>query len=220
MSKKKVIPEATKEETPMDTETNRSFVAKPSSARETTPSQREKETNESFLGGVLIFALTLSLLAALGYFGYIGYRSYQAFRREETIPSIETMAPIETAPLTNSEEQKTSVSKEETQKTPAVSEGEKKTLAIKVLNGGAAKGSAGRLTELLRQAGFAKAVFGNSRVDHTGTVIYYGDSFQAAAELIKAVVIHTYPQATLAPSQTNVKDTSVAPIVIILGKEK
>lgn len=175
------------------------------------------QSKEAWLGGVLVLVLCLLLLVLTGTFGYFGYRLWKAAQVEQSTPSIQELGEHipPRAPDVNPDTSTPTT-------TPAISSAlvqDKATVEVKVINGGAAKGSASTLTELLKKAGYTKATFGNSAKDHTGTIIYYSGSAQVAAETLKETVIKTYPKVTLAPAQAGDKDATAATVVVVLGKE-
>lgn len=177
------------------------------------------EPNEAFFGSLLLFCLILSLIAAAGYFGFAGYRYFKQVQTENAIPSIESL-PKPEMPVVAKEEEKESA--EKTTETSTGSELsaaiDKKTLSVKVLNGGAAKGVAGTYGEKLKAAGFTQTTVGNSVGDYTGQTLYYAKGQQAGADAIKAEVIKTYPKLVIKEAPTGDKDAALATYVLILGR--
>lgn len=178
------------------------------------------EPNEAFFGSLLLFCLILSLIAAAGYFGFAGYRYFKQVQTENAIPSIESLPKPETSMVAKEEEKK-----ESTEKTAETSTGsessaaiDKKTLSVKVLNGGATKGVAGTYGEKLKAAGFTQTTVGNSVGDYTGQTLYYAKGQQAGADAIKAEVIKTYPKLVIKEAPTGDKDAALATYVLILGR--
>ncbi len=93
----------------------------------------------------------------------------------------------------------------------------KETLNVKVLNGGAVKGSAGKVQDLLKKAGYTKTQVGNSIGDYTGVIVYYMDSFESSAKAIQQVLIKDYPSAHI-QTASSVAETKSTSVVVILGK--
>lgn len=183
-----------------------------------------KESNEVFLGGMIIMVLCLLLVLLTGTFGYFGYRLWQSSQVTRSTPSIQELGEKmgekkaeSTATPSTSEPAPTTPAT--TPSTPETASVDKTAVEVKVLNGGGAKGSASTLTELLKKAGYTKATFGNATADHTGTTIYHSTDATKAAELIKEEVMKTYPKATLMPATAGDKDKTAASVVVILGKE-
>lgn len=195
-------------------------IATVSTTHEPVSDTAPKETNEVFLGGMVVAVICLLLLLLTATFGFFGYRLWQSAKVERTIPSIQELGeqpkvePVtsttETAPPTPSA---ASIS----EPTPAASTN-LASVEVKVLNGGAARGSASTLVERLKQAGYAKATFGNAAAEHTGTVIYYTATAEAIAKVLQETVAKTYPKVTLSPAQAGDKDATVAAVVVVLGK--
>lgn len=174
-----------------------------------------KERNEVFLGGMVVAIICLLLLILAGTFGYFGYRLWQSAQIERTTPSIQELGekPVTDMPQVAAP---TPVAEPTPAPAPAPS-ADLAAVEVKVLNGGAAKGSASTLVDLLKKAGYTKASFGNSVANHTGTTIYYTITSQSAAETLKATVAKTYPAVTVAPAKAGDKDATAAAIVVVLG---
>lgn len=179
-----------------------------------------KESKEVFLGGMIIVVVCLLLLILAGTFGFFGYRMWQASKVEQATPSIQELGekvaearPAESAPVAE-----TPAVQPTTPSNPSVSTPDKSTIEVKVMNGGGARGSASTLTDLLKKAGYSKTTFGNTTLDYTGVTIYYSGENEGAANSLKEEVLKTYPNTTVAPAKTAEKDTTVATLVVILGK--
>lgn len=177
------------------------------------------EPNEAFFGSLLLFFLILSFIAATGYFGFAGYRYFKRVQTEHAIPSLEALPKAEVAEAmpeaTPASTTNTETKSEASAEQPTV---DQKTLAIKVLNGGAAKGVAGTYGEKLKAAGFAKVTIGNSFANYTGQTLYYAKDQLAGAEAIKAEVVKTYPALSLKEASAGDKDATAATYVLILGR--
>lgn len=179
------------------------------------------EPNEAFFGSLLLFCLALSLISATGYFGFAGYRYFKQVQAEKAIPSLEALpkaevaesAPETPAPAVEKSAETTAPAAE-----PSAPTVDKKTLSIKVLNGGAAKGVAGTYAEKLKTAGFAKTVVGNAFGDYTGQTLYYAKGQSAGADAIKTEVMKTYPGLTVKEAPSGDKDATAATFVLILGR--
>lgn len=201
--------------------------AKPSSPEQVS-SSAPKETNEVFLGGMVVGVLLLLLLVLIGTFGYFGFRLWKSAQVERSIPSIQELGEkpgvgtSEPRTETPTAPEPSSPSTTQTEPPKVVDTGsvspDLASVEIKVLNGGAARGSAGTLVDILKKAGYTKAAFGNTVADYTGTTIYYGANTQSVAEKVKELVIKTYPAVVVAPAEANNKDATAASVVVILGK--
>lgn len=177
-----------------------------------------RETNESFLGSILVLVLVILLIGVTTFFGFLGYRIWRESQLTKSTPSIQKIveAPALPAPTTNP-----TPSEEPKPETPAASVAavmDKATLDIKVMNGGAVKGSAGTFGETLKKAGYTKVTVGNTSGDYTGTVVYYATDKQKEAESVLVDVLKTYPKATVAPAKAGIADMTGATLVVILGK--
>lgn len=94
---------------------------------------------------------------------------------------------------------------------------DKGKLAVTVLNGGAAKGSAVKGQTLLKEAGYTQAKNGNTVGNYVGTSVYYLDGFAANAEQIKQALSKEYPGAQIKQADPK-KEEGSASIVVILGR--
>jgi|GEM_PF-770601 len=203
-----VIPEVVPEET----DTNPPSVA-------VKPVIEVKEPNEAFFGSLLLSCLVISLLATTGYFGYSGYRYFKAMKAEQSIPSIAALPTAEA--LAQTEGAPEEVPKEEDSEKPVVAEmkgPEKSTLAVKVLNGGAVKGVAGVYVEKLKKDGFTKTLVGNSFGSYTGVTLYYAKDQESGMAVFKEAVLKDYPKLVMKPAEAGNKDTTAAPLTLILGQ--
>lgn len=179
----------------------------------------QAEPNEAFFGSLLLFCLALSLLSATGYFGFVGYRYFRQVQTEKAIPSLETLPKatvVEPAPETVSAVTENTETQSETSVAPTTID--KKTLALKVLNGGTAKGVAGTYAEKLKTAGFTKTVVGNAFGDYTGQTLYYAKGQSAGADMLKLEIVKTYPAIMVQEAPSNNKDATAATYVLILGR--
>ncbi len=176
------------------------------------------EPNEAFFGTVLIGCLALSLIAAVGYFGFSGYRYFKAVKNEKAVPSIAALPVLEKKDE-SSESAERGEGEKETEKLAAeVAAVDKKTLEVKVLNGGAAKGVAGTYAEKLKKEGFVKTTVGNTFGSYTGAVIYYAQGQEAGLAALKEVVLKDYPKLTAKEAESGNKDTTAAALTLILGR--
>ena len=179
------------------------------------------EPNEAFFGSLLLFCLALSLLSATGYFGFAGYRYFRQVQAEKAIPSIDSLPKAEVAAVVP-ESVPASPAKPETQPAESAEKPadpvDKKTLVLKVLNGGAAKGVAGTYGEKLKTAGFTKTTVGNSFGDYTGQTLYYAKGQSTGADAIKEEVLKTYPAVAVKEAPAGDKDATAATYVLILGR--
>lgn len=183
--------------------------------------EKKKETkkeggDESLMGTLLIVSLVICLLAATGYFGYAGYRLYRTAKAEQSIPSIDGLAVQEvSAPAATEPTSEAPKAEEKPPETPAI---DKAKANIKVLNGGAAKGSASTYMETLKKAGYSAAVFGNSFGSYKGVTLYYATGKEKEAEAIKQDIVTTYPAVTVKAAPQGDKDAAAATFVVILGQ--
>lgn len=121
----------------------------------------------------------------------------------------ESKDPVAEAPVSVVEEKKPVVSSNSTAK---------ETLDVKVLNGGAAKGSAVKVQDLLKKSGYVKAQSGSSVGNYTGTTVYYLGSNEASATAIQQLLVKDYPSASVKMATSSSAENGSASIVVMLGK--
>ncbi len=183
----------------------------------------KKSVSHGALFGKILFAVIIFLvLGVIGAIAWGGYRGFQMNTEQAALPSIATLSTEEVAPSEI-------VSVEEEVKEPEKNKGEiiatsdeviksAKATEIHVLNGGAAKGSAGTAAEALKKSGYTKTVIGNTLNDFSGVVVYYTPDKEKEASQVKQDLIKTYPVVTIQLADKTKKETVLAPLVLILGK--
>jgi hypothetical protein len=174
-------------------------------------------SRESLFGTLLFTGMVFMVLVVLGVIGFWGYRSWQVNKEQADLPSIAAL------PMTE-EKQVTPPVKEEPQETkegPTPEEVIRKAKGteIKVLNGGAAKGSAAVVGDVLKKDGYTKVTVGNTTGNYTGTVVYFTTGLEKEAGVVKELLFKNYPKTVAQEALSNNKETSQAPITVILGKE-
>lgn len=177
-------------------------------------------SHESFFGTILFGMMLVLLLGTVAVIGWGVYRGLHFTKEQAALPSIvvlpeqnnvvEETPKEEAAPAVVSGEGATKVTEELTKKAKATD--------IKVLNGGAAKGSAGVATGILTKDGFTKVTIGNTLKDYTGVVVYYAVGLDQEAGVVKDTLAKTYPQAVTKPALVDNKETTQAPLTVIVGK--
>lgn len=177
-------------------------------------------SHEPLFGALLFGMMILLTLGALGLIGWSAYRGFRVTEERGALPSIATLPAQEAAVEKTSEVVPVAESPEAT---PVVSDEaalkKARTMDIKVLNGGAAKGSAGTAADLLKKDGFTKVTTGNTASDYVGVVVYFGSTVESEAEAVKNFLIKTYPKVMTKAAIKENKETTQASLVVILGKE-
>lgn len=176
-------------------------------------------SHEPLFGALLFGMMILLTLGAVGLIGWSAYRGFRVTEERGALPSIATLPAQESAPETVSEETVT----EPKEAVSVVSAEEKLKKArgtdTKVLNGGAAKGSAGIVAEILKKDGFTKVAVGNTTSDYVGVTVYFLSDFEQEAEAVKNLLVKTYPKVTAKAAPKENKEAAQASLVVILGKE-
>ncbi|MFZ2299927.1 MAG: LytR C-terminal domain-containing protein [Candidatus Moraniibacteriota bacterium] len=198
----------------------------PSDTTQDMPQTHDSPRNDShepLWGMFLIASMILFVVASIAGIGWVAYTNWQSARVEKNQPSITALqrqpneqeaAPAE-SPTSENPQAVNTDTQEQTASSVALAA---KKLDISVLNGGAAKGSAGILAEFLKTEGYSKTVAGNTLKDYTGTVVYYAANLEKEAEVVKESVVKKYSQAKILPADANNKETSVSQVTVIIGK--
>lgn len=183
----------------------------------------KKPMSHGVLFGRILFAvIVLLVLGVIGAIAWGGYRGFQMNTKQASLPSIATLSTEEVAPseVTPVEEESVAPEKKNGETIPTNDEVIKsaKSTEIHVLNGGAAKGSAGSAAEVLKKNGYTKTVIGNTLNDFSGTVVYFSSDKEKEAGQVRLDLIKTYPAITTKPADATKKETALASLVLILGK--
>lgn len=186
-------------------------------AEEKTAPVRMSHSREPLFGVLLLILIIILILGFVAGLGWTGYSTWKMAKEKDNQPSIATLEEKkEEAPKEEVKPIEKEASKEVPTTDPSITKA--KETSITVMNGGAAKGSAGTLMEALKKDGYSKVTTGNTLADYKGTVIYFGTGLDKEAEAVKTSILKAYPQATVKPAESTNKETSVTPLTIILGQ--
>lgn len=179
-------------------------------------------SREATLGMFLFVSVILFFLVIASYVGFALYGGVRDRINDEKGESIAALPKAEMKPSEPTEAAKpTEVPKEASkpESAPAVPSEPNKKIAIKVLNGGAAKGSASVYADILKAAGYTSVATGNSVGDYTGVSVYYAQAgTKADADLVKAALSKKAPNAEVKAGVVNNADTGSSAITVIVGK--
>lgn len=92
------------------------------------------------------------------------------------------------------------------------------TLAVTVLNGGAAGGSAGKAAGVLKTAGYTLATATDARASYTGVTVYFQAGKDAEAEAVRQALLKTYPNAVTKAAVSATDETGKTTIVVVMGR--
>lgn len=169
------------------------------------------------------FFLIILVFAVIGG-GVYGWSFYRRNAAETTDPrpSISALPNMsaDNPSLTSSEDTPSGDTSEDTSSDDASPSrpDDPETIAVSVLNGGAAGGSAGKVTTYLQSKGYKKAKAGNTNGSNIGIVVYYSEDMEDEAKALQLVLLDNYKGVTASPAKdAQNKDASSAPIVVILG---
>jgi hypothetical protein len=169
--------------------------------------------HDEFFGGLVISILVLSVFLTLGFFAFLGYRIYDQRSGESLSISEITISEPENVP---NFEQNEAAAEEKTPENVATTD--VKQLAVSVLNGGGAKGSAGVLVDILKKAGFSKVTAGNADGDYVGVIVFYQKEQESGAKEVLSDIAKQYPKATISKADPNRKETGAVMITVVIGK--
>jgi len=181
-----------------------------------------KVSREPFFGTLLFGFMIFLVVVIIGAVSWGVYRGIEFNQKQTALPSISTLSQ-EAAPKEEVAPPEADVVVENhmTTDSSASQEADLKkaqVLVMKVLNGGASKGSAGTLVEFLKKNAFTQVTVGNTLTDYVGTTIYYAPSLEKEAGLARDVMLKTYPKTEIKPAIKSNLETSQAPLTIIVGK--
>lgn len=172
-----------------------------------------RPSREPLFGALLFGVLIIVAIASIAGAGYAAYAGWKKGKEQSARPSIADLAvkSEESVPT----ETPAALPKEEA---PAVPTAEAKLRDIAVLNGGAAKGIAAKVADLLKKEGYTKVTAGNTVSDYTGVAVYYAAGLEKEAETLRLSLAASYPNAATKPVVAGNKETSVSPLTVIIGK--
>jgi hypothetical protein len=171
-----------------------------------------KPSREPLLGALLFGTLLIVTIAAVAGAGYALYSGWKSSKERSARPSINELAVKAADPAPAQEAAPAPA------ETPAAPVADAKQKDVSVMNGGAAKGTAGTVAEMLKQAGYTKVTAGNTVKDYTGTVVYHAAGLEKEAAALKEDLIKKYPATTLQSAVAGNKETSMASLTVIIGK--
>ncbi|MEI8096879.1 MAG: LytR C-terminal domain-containing protein [Candidatus Moraniibacteriota bacterium] len=184
----------------------------------------QTSSRESLWGALLFTSMLLFVIASIVSIIWIGYSQWKDGRVADAKPSItvlseksddvEKSTDVDTAKTTENES-----AKQVEEKTSASESISAKRMAIVVLNGGAAKGSAGIIATFLKGEGYVSVTAGNTLKDYENTVVYYASGLEKEANSIKTSLIKKFPKVTILPADVKNKETSASQITVILGRQ-
>jgi len=187
-----------------------------SNMKNETPSNVIGKSHDELFGRLLVVALFLGALLAVGFFFFLGYRVYEQ-RLENTFSIADMQESGASEQGTESESEKNEENTKEQVSTEA-SVADVKQAMLSVLNGGGAKGTAGVLADFLKGSGYAKVTAGNAEGDYSGVTIFYQEGQESAAKAVLADIAKKYPKAVISKADPKRKETVSVPVTVVLGK--
>lgn len=178
-------------------------------------------SHESLFGFLVMLIIVLCGVALASYGGWILYHGVQESRGDSSRISIEDI-PLR---MNTGEQQKEPKEMEEPKSAENTevktdSTVANKKISVKVMNGGAVKGSASVVAGVLMGSGYATVGTGNATGDYTGVTVYFtAPATEADANALKESLLKKYPGTVVKPSVVGTADTLVSPVTVIIGKE-
>jgi predicted lipoprotein with Yx(FWY)xxD motif len=170
---------------------------------------------DDFLGKIVMFTVAVLIFGVVAFFACIAYRMAGSNSTEgASITSITDGSQIAT------DAKEVEKAEEAPMKEKMIEDAtfKKDSVSISVLNGGAPKGSAAIIADILKADGFLKVTTGNSSADHSGLVVYRKEGNEDAAEAVKKALSVKYPSVIVKAADAKSGETSAAPVVIVFGK--
>ncbi len=187
----------------------------------TSEKETTKVSHESLFGFLMMLIIVIFLLSLATYGGWLLYRGVKESRGDMSRVSIEQI-PLGMSAEEKKDEPKKMEEPKNTESTPTKSDalGANKKIAIKVMNGGAAKGTASIVAGVLMGSGYATVGTGNATGDYTGvTVFFKSPATEADANAVKEALLKKYPASVTRSAISGNAETATSPITVIVGKE-
>lgn len=143
----------------------------------------------------------------------------QARETADMRPSIANFAPVN-LPENVSKDSMDDVAKDDapTKDTAPAKPDAPASLVVKVLNGGAVGGSAGKMVSYLKQNGYIKAEAGNANGANKGVVIYFSADMADEAKVLQLLLLKQYQGVEAKPvAEAKIPEAKTAPMVVVLG---
>ncbi len=179
-----------------------------------------RRSREPLFGFLIILVIGVLLLALASYGGWFLYRGVKENQAHSDRVSIENI-PLGTVTEDKREELKKTEEPKAEENAPMKSDSPvvNKKIAIRVMNGGAAKGSASVVAGVLMGSGYGTVSTGNATGDHTGLTVYFkAPVTEADANAVKESLLKKYPTGMVKASAANMPDTMTSPVTVIVGK--
>jgi hypothetical protein len=174
---------------------------------------------KEILGIVVFCAMALAAV----WYGPGWWRSHR--ESQVTTPSIMALQNTSLSPVTKGESSEASTNTPLTTTPTAPSASlkttqtvEKAKVQVKVLNGGAVPGSAGKIVKALQSAGFTLAKGGDAKGDYSGVSVFYLEGNQAEANEVKAALGRDLALVKFEVAKDPKQETGSTSVVVVLGK--
>ncbi len=165
--------------------------------------------------------MALLIFSIIGGGVALGFRyREQAKEAADARPSITNFAPVN-LPENTSKDVATDAAGDDTSSTENTSPirlDAPASIVVKVLNAGAAGGSAGKMVSYLKQSGYAKAEAGNAGSAGRGVTIYFSADTADEAKALQLLLLKQYKGVEAKPAaEVKIPEAKTAPLVVMLG---
>ncbi len=179
--------------------------------------------NVWYNGSMKEIFMALLVFAVVGGIFAFGIRYHEQTKKAtDTRPSIAEFSsadiPKEDSTMATSDVSDSALS-DNTTKDVAIARPESpENITVKVLNGGAAGGSAGKIATYLKTNGYTKAEAGNANGSNTGIVIYYSSEMEDESKALQLLLLKEYKGVVSKPAEdAKIPEAKTAPMVVVLG---
>lgn len=155
------------------------------------------------------------ILAATAAGSFLAYQKFKPGRQERKISIADIIEKSRGEGEKQVEEiQEVKVTAQQAEEEKTISPAE---VAIKVYNGGAAAGSAGKMKEILTSNNYTKTEAGNAKGDYKGLVVYYEEKLEKEAQDLKEILKSKYATIEIKKGLPPAEGIASG-ILIVLGK--
>lgn len=165
---------------------------------------------------IILTAAAVVILAATAGSSFWFYQKFKPSKEEKKISIVdmirESKGKVEKRQVEEIQEVKVAEKQPEKEKTISPAE-----IMVKIYNGGAVAGSAGKMKEILVSSGYAKTEAGNAKGNYEGLVVCYEEKLEKEAQDLKEILKSKYTTIEIKKGLPEVEGVASG-ILIVLGK--
>ncbi len=164
---------------------------------------------------IILTVATVIILAVTAGSSFWVYQKFKPGKQEKKISIADIIEDSKGEEEKQAEETpEIKVAEQQPEEEKAISPAE---VTVKVYNGGAVAGSAGKMKEILTSNGYVKTEAGNAKGDYKGLVVYYEEKLEKEARDLKEILKSKYTTIEIKKGLPEVEG-AVSGILIVLGK--